>query len=331
MKPRILILISIMALFGFSACMAPPFSSAEGSFDRTLSVTGPVDLEVTTGSGAIEVFADSAGAVRIHGVVKARDDFRSTADDKMRYIETNPPIETFGNSIRIGRIEDPVYRNNISISYELHVPPDTKLAASTGSGSHRIEGLRREVNATTGSGSIHIANVQGDVNARTGSGEIDVYSLTGRADLQTGSGSIRATDISGSVRSGTGSGEIELKFRSAELGAPPVAVAAQTGSGEIDVSGVAGSLKASTGSGSIQVSGNPIRDWDVQTSSGSITLSMPPGASFDLHARASSGQITADLPIEVQGKVGGKELQGKVRGGGSLVTVSSGSGGITIR
>jgi DUF4097 and DUF4098 domain-containing protein YvlB len=310
--------------------MAPPFSSAEGSFDRTINVTGLVDLEVTSGSGAIEVFADGAGTVRVHGAVKARDDFRSTAEDKMRYIETNPPIEAFGNSIRIGRIEDPVYRNNISISYEIHVPPDTKLAASTGSGSHRIEGLRREVSATTGSGSISIANVQGDVNAKTGSGEIDIHSLTGRADLQTGSGSIRATDISGSVRSGTGSGEIALEFRSVESGAP-VVVAAQTGSGEIEVSGIVGSLKASTGSGSIQVRGNPIKDWDVQTSSGSITLTMTPEAAFDFHARASSGQITADLPIEVQGKVGGKELQGKVRGGGSLVNASSGSGSITIR
>jgi hypothetical protein len=58
---------------------------------------------------------------------------------------------------------------------------------------------------------------------------------------------------------------------------------------------------------------------------------MTPEAAFDFHARASSGQITADLPIEVQGKVGGKELQGKVRGGGSLVNASSGSGSITIR
>jgi DUF4097 and DUF4098 domain-containing protein YvlB len=310
--------------------MVPPFSSVEGSFDRTLNVAGLVDLEVTTGSGSIEVLADSTGAVRIHGVVKARDDFRSTADDKVRYIESNPPIETVGNSIRIGRIEDPVYRNNISISYEIHVPPDTKLAASTGSGSHRIEGLRREVNATTGSGAICITSVQGDVNAKTGSGEIDIRSLTGRADLQTGSGSIRATNITGSVRAGTGSGQIALDLKTAEQGTP-VEVAARTGSGGIEVSGVNGSLKASTGSGGIQASGNPIRDWDLHTSSGGIDLALAPGAAFDLHARASSGHISAELPVEVHGKVGSKELRGKVRGGGSLVSASSGSGNITIR
>jgi len=320
----------MIALLGFSGCMVAPFPSAEGSFERTLTVAGSMDLEVATGSGAIEVVASSPGSVRIRGVIKARDDFRAAGEDKVRYIEANPPIEMSGHTIRIGRIDDPAYRNNVSVSYEIRVPPDTRLEASTGSGSHRIEGLRRDVEAATGSGSITINNVEGNVNAKTGSGGIEIHSLTGRADLQTGSGSIRAEGISGSVRAGTGSGRIALDFRIVEQGAP-LDIEAQTGSGSIDVSEAYGSLRASTGSGSIQASGNPLRNWDIHTSSGSISLVMAPGAAFDLHAKTGSGHIETDLPIEARGKIGRKELEGKVRGGGSFVTAFTSSGGITIR
>jgi DUF4097 and DUF4098 domain-containing protein YvlB len=58
---------------------------------------------------------------------------------------------------------------------------------------------------------------------------------------------------------------------------------------------------------------------------------MAPNAAFDLHAKTSSGQIQVDQPVQVQGKIGRNELQGKVRGGGSLVEAYTSSGGITIR
>jgi len=330
MRPFRILMVAIVALFGFSGCMVGAFSSMDGQFERSLTVTGPVNLDVATGSGAIEVRSGSPGAVRINGTIKARSDMRATAEAKVRYIETNPPIVMSGNTIRIGHIKDPAYRNNISISYEIQVPPDTELAASTGSGSIRIDGLHRAIDTSTGSGSITIANIDGDVTAKTGSGGIEVHSLTGRAELQTGSGSIRADGIAGSLRAGTGSGQISLDFRTVEQGAP-LDVEAQTGSGGIEVSGVYGSLKASTGSGSIRAGGNPVREWAINTSSGGVTLEMAPNAAFDLHAKASSGQLHMDLPVEVHGKVGRNELQGKVRGGGSLVQVHTSSGSITVR
>ena len=323
-------IVAMMALSGFSGCMVGASSSVGGKFERSLNVSGPVDLDVATGSGAIDVRTGSPGTVRILGVIKASNDPHASAEEKVRYVEANPPIETSGNTIRVGHIKNPDYRNNVSISYEIQVPPETKLAASTGSGSVRVEGLRRAVDASTGSGSIAIANIEGDVSAKTGSGGIELHSLAGKAELQTGSGSIKADAIAGSIRAGTGSGQISLNFRTIEQGAP-MDVEAQTGSGGIEVSGIYGSLKASTGSGSIRAGGNPIREWTINTSSGGVTLEMATNAAFDLHAKASSGYIQLDLPVEVRGKLSRNELQGKVRGGGSLVQVQTSSGSITVR
>jgi hypothetical protein len=320
---------SLIALVGLSGCYVA-LSAVEGGFERTINATGPVTLEVSTGSGSIAVKAGSSGIVKIRGSIRARDDWRADAEKKVQYLESNPPIEQSGDVIRIGHIEEPAYRNNISISYEIETPPDTRLTSQAGSGSHRIDGLRGSVNASAGSGSIEISNIGNDVNAQTGSGSIRVDSVTGRTELRTGSGSIRAERISGSIRASTGSGHITLGQSTAEQGAL-LDVEARTGSGGIEVAGVAGSLQASTGSGSIKAGGNPIGDWRLHTSSGSVSIEVSPDAAFDLYARTASGRINVDQTVEVKGGIGRNELRGKVRGGGRLVEVRTSSGSISVR
>ena len=49
----VLILICLPAL--------PAAAAAEGSFQRSLQVTGPVHMELSTGSGSVEVRTGSAG------------------------------------------------------------------------------------------------------------------------------------------------------------------------------------------------------------------------------------------------------------------------------
>src|ERR1022692_4754983 len=73
----------------------------EGSFDRTLTVNGAVDLNVETGSGRIGVRPGDPSSVRIHGVIRVHDDFFGGDEARIHDIETNPPISQTGNSIRI--------------------------------------------------------------------------------------------------------------------------------------------------------------------------------------------------------------------------------------
>ena len=70
--------------------------------------------------------------------------------------------------------------------------------------------------------------------------------------------------------------------------------------------------------------------WDVHASSGGVTLRIAPGAGFDLDASVSSGGIDSAHPITVAGRIDRRHLQGKVNGGGPLVSVRSSSGGIRI-
>jgi len=298
--------------------------AAEGQFERTLPVNGSVNIDLTTGSGSIQVRTGGSNQVQVTGHIKATDWFSSGSEERIKRIEANPPIQQSGNSIRIGHLEDPDLRHNISISYELTVPADTQLRSETGSGNQTIDGLKGIVEAQAGSGGLRIANIGSSVRASTGSGNIDIDRVQGSVRARAGSGSIHATEIAGGFEADTGSGRVTLEQTA------PGTVRVGTGSGGMELHGVRGSLEARAGSGGIRADGDPSGAWLLRTGSGTVQVKVPSSAAFDLNAHTSSGSISVNHPVTVEGSMGKKEIHGKVRGGGVPVEVTTGSGNIEI-
>jgi hypothetical protein len=304
---------------------AMPAAAAEGSFQRTLKVDGPVNLEVTTGSGSIEVRPGTANQVQVTGHIRARGWFSDNPEAKVKRLEANPPILQSGNDIRIGHIDDPSLRRNVSISYEVLVPASTRLQAHSGSGNVQAQGVQGPAEISTGSGNIQVSDIGDTVRAETGSGGIGIDRVKGNVRAKTGSGSIHATGVAGGFEGSTGSGSVSLEQSA------PGAVRVDTGSGSMELRGVRGSLEAKTGSGSIRVDGDPTGAWSVRSGSGGVRMRLPSDAAFDLNARTSSGTVSVNHPLTVQGSIGRKSIQGKVRGGGVPVQVETGSGDIDIQ
>lgn len=319
------LLVCTLALF--LAGTALRADAAEGSFDRTLKVSGAVELDVTTGSGNITVRAGEAATVRVHGTIRARGGWNFTeeqAERKVRALEANPPIEQLGSIIRIGHIQDPDLRRNVSISFELVVPAESQLTSQTGSGNQTIQGIRGPLKVGSGSGSLKISDIGDEVRAETGSGDIEIDSVRGSVRLNAGSGSIRGEGIAGAIVAETGSGNLKLSQTA------PGPVKVETGSGSAEIVGVRGSLHARAGSGDITAQGEPQGEWNLQTGSGGLTVRVPPDTGFDLYAHTGSGRISTDHPITVQGSPSRNELRGKVHGGGSQMELETGSGNIRI-
>ena len=313
---------SILAL-GFLTTQA--FAAARGDFQRTLRVNGNVNLQVETGSGSISVRSGSSDSVQVTGHIQASEWFGGgNADERVKQIQNNPPIQQSGNDIRIGHIDDPELRHNISISYEIVVPASTELRTSSGSGNLDISGVSGPLEAGTGSGSIRVSSIGAGVRAHTGSGSIDANGVKGELYAQTGSGNIQASNIAGGFDGHTGSGHLVLEQSS------PGSVKAETGSGGLELRNVRGSLQAQAGSGTIKAEGEATGEWTLHTGSGSVELRFPQNASFDLSAHTGSGSINVNLPVTVQGTIGRKDIHGKVGGGGVPVEVQTGSGDIRI-
>lgn len=323
-------------------------ATAEGKFTRSLQVSGAVDLDVRTGAGNITVHSGGSAVVQVTGTIRAEDNGLS-AQEKVRRIEANPPIEQNGSTIRIGHTTDHDLLQHVSISYDLVVPADTRLRSQNGSGNQTVDGVRGPVEATTGAGNLEISRIAGEVRARSGAGNIRLDSLQGGLQAHAGSGEISGRGITGPVSASTGSGNIRLEqsgSATAAARAPAgatslapqaggnaggVATEVRTGSGNVELSGVRGALQASSGSGGIRIDGDPAGGWNLHSGSGSIRLRLPAQAAFDFQAHTASGRISINHPLTVQGTIGRREVQGKVRNGGPLVSARTASGDIEVQ
>jgi hypothetical protein len=309
---RFLFAIALVVLFATTAVLA---STPQGTFERTLQVSGPVDLEVLTHSGDVTVRSGSSGSVLIRGKIYVSDHWRilpgveigggrHSAD--VQGIEQNPPIRQEGNSIHI----DYLNVHDISVDYEITVPADTTVRTHSGSGDQTIEGTRGNADVQTGSGDVRMNNVAGEIR------------------VQTGSGNVRAHEVSGPVRGGAGSGDIEVE----ETGAGDIDL--HTGSGNVIVRGIQGGFRGEAGSGDITAEGTQSGSWEIRTGSGNVRVRLPGNAAFDADISTSSGTIEVNSPLEmtVQGRVQEmrKQIHGKVRGGGPTLSVRTGSGDIHI-
>lgn len=278
----------LVALASVGSARVVEAQRAEATFRRTLDVSEPVDLSVTTGSGSVTVRVGTVDRVEIEGRVTGQPSWWQSdarvAEEIQRLVDS-PPIEQRGRTIVIGRLDD---RDRVSITYEIVVPPRTSVTSRVGSGSQSIDGVTGAVEAVTGSGSVSVSNIVGDVNATSGSGGVSIDGVTGDVEVQVGSGSLTAH-------------------------------------------GIAGGLEANSGSGGLDIEGDPIRDWDLHAASGDVTVDVPDDAAFDLSARTQSGGIDSAHPVSVIGRIDRRQIEGRVRGGGARVEISSASGSIRIR
>jgi DUF4097 and DUF4098 domain-containing protein YvlB len=266
-----------------------------------------VVLEVQTRSGDVIVRSGAAGSVSIRAKIYVGDHwlFGGRHAD-VSDIEQHPPLRQDGNSIHI----DNVSARDISVNYEITVPADTTVRSHSGSGDQTIEGTH------------------GNADVQTGSGDVKLLRITGETHVQTGSGNVRALEMAGPVRAGAGSGDIEVQ----EIASGDIDT--HTGSGNVSVRGVQGALRAEAGSGDITVEGKQAGAWEIRTGSGNVHVRLPADAAFDADISTSSGTLDVNAPVAttVQGRVqeSRKQIVGKVRGGGPLLTLRTGSGDVRI-
>lgn len=314
--------IALIALACTSSANARSTPASEsGQFDRTLAVSGPVHLEVSSGAGNVQITGSASGQVRIHGEVRSSD-WAWGAKDRVAEIVAHPPIEQNGNIIRIGADRDAT--RNVSISYTIEVPEQTEVESTVGSGNQVVRKIRGPAKLTTGSGNVEAESIHDDAQLVSGSGSVRATAIGGELRATSGSGNIELTEVHGDIRTTTGSGTVTIAH-------PAGRVTAKTGSGSITIRGASNTLSARTGSGSLNIDGNPPANsfWELYTSSGSVNLGVPSNASFRLNASVRGGSIDAQIPIVIE-EQSRHELRARVGNGAARIEVHSSSGSIHI-
>lgn len=245
------VLLLLAAVF---ACASSAFA-ADGTFDRTLKVNGPVVLGVDTDSGNIHVTAGAVSTVHIVGHLHSSKGWfgGDDATARLQQLVANPPINQAGNIISMGHN---LHLNNISIDYEITAPRGTDVRANTGSGDIVVRETGAPAELRSGSGNVNASGLSGHVALETGSGDIDADMLSALdVKAQTGSGDITLKNVQSSLWAQTGSGTLHI------AGKPLAAWKLQSGSGDVELqtAGTPLSLNATTGSGDIHVEGGTLK------------------------------------------------------------------------
>ena len=244
---------SALLTVALAACTAAVCSAQrEGSFDRSLTVSGAVDLDVVTDSGGITVTPGGSGAVHIHAILKGQHTFFDSGDveRRIRELERNPPVEQNGNRIRIGYVHDRDLLKGVSMRLEIQTPRESKVRARADSGGIRVEGIQGPADCHTDSGGIDVRDIGSEVRAAADSGGIHIENVKGATYARVDSGGIEANGISGSIDAETDSGGIHL----AQSSAAPIRA------------------KADSGGVSIRLASNAGYDINVEAESGHISV-----------------------------------------------------------
>ena len=217
-----------------------------------------------------------------------------------------------GNSVQIRTVRPSERRGNMGAKYVIKVPRKIELERiSSSNGSVRVTDIEGPARLRTSNGGIHATNLKGSLDAQTSNGGVEVLDLEGAAVLKTSNGRVHAEGVRGTLEAETSNGGINVHLTNAESGRP---VKLETSNGSIDLT----------------VDKTTQNDVHASTSNGGITVHMPPSIGARVQAHTSNGSISSDFEVQVKGQISKHSLDGTIGSGGPLLDLSTSNASIHL-
>jgi hypothetical protein len=202
---------------------------------RTYTIASGAKISVDGGStGGVAFIGENRRDVKMVARVQASADDDATAAaiaKQIRIITDGGQIRSEGPSLR--------GRSSWSVSYDVYVPNQTSLEATTENGGISAEKIQGTMNFEATNGGIHLTDVGGSVHARTTNGGVtaDLSGTTWQGqglDLQTTNGGARVNVPRGynaQLETGTTNGGMRVDFPITVRGSLKHSISTQLGSG----------------------------------------------------------------------------------------------------
>ncbi len=333
----------VVLVVGLMCLVLAMGASAAQAEEQTFDLRMDGLISVDNSAGETVIHAWNKEKVRMITIRKGSgaEDIEVTIDAGEDYlkIETEYPIFSWFRQPRV--------------NYELWVPEGASLRIVASSGNINIEGQRSDIRASASSGNIELADIWGAIDAGVSSGNIRVENSKGDIIARSSSGDIRILGVEAVegeqnyVRVNATSGSIMLKNTVAHIDA-------ETSSGGININNSQGNISASCSSGGIKIveargavasikssSGNiyvELEEVDednsqmsFQSTSGDISLFLPAEIGAEVDVRTTSGRISTDFRISVEGTQERNELRGTIGSGEILIRIRATSGDVSLR
>ena len=260
---------------------------------KRFTVTGTPDVQLDTFEGSIEVHSWDRNEVEV--------EIEKRAMEQARVDEMQVTAEQQGNRIVIKVTRPRGDDDSDAIQIGVHFSPTARLRVA----------LPRNSQLT----------------ASSNDGPISIEDVVGKLTLRTNDGSVRGSRIGGEilVRSGDGS----IRFDRAEG-----KIDLETADGSITLEGKPAALRARTSDGAIRVELEPdtvmTDDWDLQTTDGSVVLTLPASFNALVDAETRDGVVRASHP-SLRAEDRDDENREERRERRRVLRTAFGTGGKTLR
>ncbi|MGD8426405.1 MAG: DUF4097 family beta strand repeat-containing protein [Balneolaceae bacterium] len=272
---------------------------------ESFQLSGSGQLKVETSGGHIEVKGSSTNTVRVEMYVRKSGHNILPEDSDLG--DWDIDISQSGSQVRAIAKHHSKWKlfggNNMSISFVVYTPREISSNLDTSGGHIKVQGLSGKQQISTSGGHLELNELKGTIKARTSGGHISINDIQGDMDARTSGGHIDVRNSEGSLSVKTSGGHIEL-------------------------ANVSGTVEASTSGGGISADLRSIAESvDLRTSGGNIRISVPDNIGLDLHLRGS--YVSTNLK-NFSGKVDRDEVDGKLNGGGPMITARTSGGTVSL-
>ncbi len=218
------------------------------------------------------------------------------------------------DSIRIRTIGPSGHRGGYGAKYVIRLPQSAVIEqVDSSNGGVRLESIDGTARVRTSNGSIKAYRVAGPVELRTSNSSVEVADIPGGAVLSTSNGGIRAESVKGILDASTTNSAINVTLNDPDPQKP---------------------VKLQSSNGSIELTMNGFKDNDIRvsTSNSAITLRLPSSAHGMLRAHTSNSSVNCDFDLTVKGGQLNKSwVEGQIGSGGPVLDLSTSNGSIRVQ
>jgi predicted membrane protein len=256
-------------------------------------------------------------------------------------IETRYPDWNMGDSFW-EKLFDLRKDNFGSVDYFIKIPAKVQLLVSSTSGSVRLFNLDGSIELAITSGDVKIKDCTADVNISSTSGDVDLSGVEGNVKIGSTSSDMLIENVTGALTLRATSGVSEIYGLTGNLTLRKTSGDTRILDiiGNVDISATSGDIQLEQEEGSIRInshSGDVAVDtkllsggrYAVETISGSIEFSVPPGSDGRVKLQSVSGTIDTSLPLTIE-SFSRRKLTGVLGLGGPRIELSSTSGDVTL-
>lgn len=351
-RPKLMLAVTLAVILCIAAVAQAKMFRFEDSFEYSVKAGFALNVNNTSGSVSVSKHAGDKVLLRVIKDVDASSrDKAEEIEDRIEVIieagEDQIDIDTrLPNGGRGEGFWSSIFGistgSGCDVNYEIEVPVSVDVRISTTSGDVNVDKIDGRVRVAATSSDIEIDGIHGDCDIENTSGDIRIRDMVGNIDIMSTSSNALFDNIQGEVHLQATSGDTEAHWVVGSISITKTSgnVRISKSSGDIDVNATSGDIDIdqreggftiNTSSGNVAVTSELAQGslYEIETTSGDIELRVPTEVKGDVRLKTASGNIDTNLELQVR-SFDRHSLEGRIRGGGKEIRLSSASGDITL-